>query len=369
MSMKPDIPEIIQHFQFEGRFLDAVPYGLGHINDTYAIRFQLPDGRIQRYILQRINHNVFKRPDQVMHNMERVTAHLRTKIIAAGGDPDREAISLIPAVDGTAYYVSTAGDYWRVQRFIEGAKSYQVADSLDIYYAAAGAYGRFLRMLDDFPADELYATIPDFHHTPKRFQTFERSVGEDRAGRVASVQGEIDFIFDRAKDANVLMDLYDQGLMPDRVTHNDTKFENVMIDDESGRGVCVIDLDTVMPGFAVFDFGDSVRSGATTAAEDEPVTSKVHFDLAVFERLAQGFLEETRDVLTPVEVGHLAFGARLITFEQAIRFLTDYLDGDVYYKTSHERHNLDRCRTQIKLVSEMEDHFEEMNRIVQAYAG
>lgn len=366
--MEPDLPEVIRHFQFEGHFLDAIPYGFGHINDTYAVRCQLPDGRTRRYILQRINRNVFKHPSQVMHNIERVTTHLRTKIIAAGGDPEREAVSLIPTVDGAFSYVSTAGDYWRAQRFIEDAQSYQVADSLDIYYAAAGAYGRFLRMLDDFPAGELHDTIPDFHHTPKRFQTFTRAVDEDRVGRAASVRAEIDFILSRAEDANVLMDLADQGMMPNRVTHNDTKFENVMIDDESGRGVCVIDLDTVMPGFAVFDFGDSVRSGATTAAEDEPDASKVHFDLAVFDRLTQGFLEETRDVLTPVEVEHLAFGARLITFEQAIRFLTDYLDGDVYYKTAHERHNLDRTRTQIKLVSEMETSFDEMNRIVQRYA-
>ena len=367
--MKPDLPEVIRHFQFQGRFLDAAPYGFGHINDTYAVRFQQPNGHIRRYILQRINHNVFKRPDQVMHNMERVTAHLRAKIIAAGGDPDREAVSLIPTVAGATYCVSAMGDYWRAQRFIEGARSYQMADSLDIYYAAAGAYGRFLRMLDDFSTDELYETIPDFHHTPKRFQTFTRAVAEDRAGRAASVRPEIDFILSRADEVDVLMNLSEQGLMPSRVTHNDTKFENVMIDDESGRGVCVIDLDTVMPGFAVFDFGDSVRSGATTAAEDEPDASKVHFDLAIFERLAQGFLEETRDVLTPLEVDHLAFGARLITFEQAIRFLTDYLDGDVYYKTAHERHNLDRARTQIKLVSEMEASFDEMNRIVQRYAG
>lgn len=366
--MKSDLPEVIGRFQFEGHFLDAIPYGFGHINDTYAVRCQLPDGRTRRYILQRINRNVFKHPRQVMHNIERVTTHLRAKIIAAGGDPEREAVSLIPTVDGASYYVSAAGDYWRAQRFIEGAQSYQVADSLDVYYAAAGAYGRFLNMLDDFPADELNATIPDFHHTPKRFQTFVRAVEEDRAGRAAAVRPEIDFILDRAEETGVLIALFEQGLMPNRVTHNDTKFENVMIDDESGQGVCVIDLDTVMPGFAVFDFGDSVRSGATTAAEDEPDTFKVHFDLAVFERLAQGFLEETRDVLTPVEIEHLAFGAKLITFEQAIRFLSDYLDGDVYYKTRHERHNLDRCRTQIKLVSEMEASFDEMNRIVQRYA-
>ena len=266
---QPDFAVLNNQFQFEGQFLDARPYGFGHINDTYVARFQQPDGRIHRYIIQRINHNVFKKPEDLMHNMELVTNHMRAKVIAAGGDPIRETVTLIPTNDGNSFCKSSSGDYWRVNEFIEGAQTYLKGEHLEHYYHAAKAFGRFLGMLSDFPADRLYETIPDFHHTPKRFSSFVQAVEEDPKNRAYSAQSEIDFVLHRAEEASILVDMLESGDMPQRVIHNDTKIDNVMIDKKSGEGICVIDLDTVMPGLVVFDFGDSVRSGANPAAEDE----------------------------------------------------------------------------------------------------
>ncbi len=365
--MKPNFAKLVEHFRFEGEFVDATPYGFGHINDTYAARFCQGNGAMRRYIIQRINHDIFKRPDYVMHNMERVTGHMRDRIMAAGGDPLRETITLVPTIDGETYWKSSDEAYWRAHYFIEGARAYRKAENPEHYYHAARAFGRFLSRVGDLPTTELYETIPDFHHTPKRFQTFIQATEKDTRNRAQAVQAEIAFAQNRAAETTVLIDLVAGGRMPERVTHNDTKFDNVMLDNETGEGICVIDLDTVMAGLAVFDFGDSVRTGASTAAEDDPDSSKVRFDLDIFDRLAQGFLEETRQFLTPTEIDHLAFGAKLITFEQGIRFLTDYLNGDVYYKTRRPEHNLDRCRTQFKLVSEMEASEDQMNRMIEAY--
>ena len=322
---------------------------------------------MRRYIIQRINRNVFKRPDHVMYNMERVTRHIRDKIISVGGDPMRETITLVPTNDDNTYCKSSSREYWRAHHFIDGARSYQRAENPEFYYQAARAFGRFLRQVSDLPPDQLYETIPDFHHTPKRFQALMQALEIDPFGRVQDVKPEIKFILDRAEDTMVLTDLVARGEMPVRITHNDTKFDNVMFDNETGQGICVIDLDTVMGGLAVFDFGDSVRTGASTGSEDEPNTSAISLDLAIFDKFARGFLEETREFLTLTEVDHLAFGAKLITLEQGIRFLTDYLNGDIYYKTHRPGHNLDRCRTQLKLVSEMERKFADMSNIIEMY--
>ncbi len=365
--MTPDFPKLVDHFRFEGKFVDAMPYGFGHINDTYAARFRLGNGDMRRYIIQRINHNVFKRPDFVMHNIERVTRHMRDRIISVNGDPMRETITLVSTIDDKTYCKSPSGEYWRAHHFIEGARAYQKADNPELYYHAARAFGRFLNLVNDLPSNQLHETIPDFHHTPKRFLAFTAALEEDPRNRAHAVKSEIDFTLTRAGETTVLTDLVASGEMPERITHNDTKFDNVMIDNVTGEGICVIDLDTVMGGLAVFDFGDSVRTGASTGAEDEPDTSKISFDLGIFDRLAHGFLEETHEFLTPTEVDHLAFGAKLITFEQGIRFLTDYLNGDVYYKTHRPEHNLDRCRTQFKLVSEMEASEDQMTNVIEAY--
>lgn len=369
--MCPDFPGLVRHFRFEGDYLSAVPWGGGHINDTFALRFRLPDGRERRYILQRINHEVFRNPEQLMRNVERVTEHLRRKILAAGGDPAREALHLIPVVDGATaidtLYRAEDGTYWRAYAFVEGAHTSDLPESLTHVRSAGRAFGRFQQLVSDFPASELYETIPDFHHTPKRFQAFQSAVERDVCNRAHAARAEICFVEQRANQMGVLVDLLATGRLPQRVTHNDTKLNNVMVDDETGEGLCVVDLDTVMPGSALYDFGDAVRSAANSAAEDEPDLQRVHFDMAIFESLTQGYLETARDFLTSLELEYLAFSARLITLECGMRFLTDYLNGDIYFKVHRPGHNLDRCRTQFKMVREMEAHFDEMLQIVERF--
>lgn len=365
--MPPAIPEhlvpVFAQFDIPGQLLDATPYGLGHINDTYLGRYQSAAG-IFRCIHQRINHFVFKEPLKVMENIERVTHYARERIIATGGDPERETLNLIPTRSGGTSILSERGETWRTYAFIDHAHTFDVAQDLDQVYHAARAFGKFQGLLNDLPGPRLHETIPAFHHTRRRFDAFLEALKADTAHRAGAVRAEIDFLLRREKDASVVVDLLAQGQLPERVTHNDTKLNNVLIDDQTGEGICVIDLDTIMPGSALYDFGDLIRMGAATAAEDEPDLSRVGVDLRLFERLARGYLESARAFLTPTEWELLVFGGRLITYEQAIRFLGDYLNGDVYYKTHREGHNLDRARTQIKLVAEMERRQEEMEAII-----
>jgi Ser/Thr protein kinase RdoA (MazF antagonist) len=365
--MEPGLEKIAERFQFEGHILGIDRYWSGHINDTYTARFQGIDDRVHRYVLQRINHYVFKKPEELMQNVEAVTAHLRRKVIAAGGDPERETLNLIPTLDGRSFHKTPGGDYWRAYILIEKAQTYEVAASLDHVYSASNAFGRFQRMLSDFPADQLYETIPDFHHTRKRFEAFVEAVERDAKNRAQSVATEIAFAEKRAEETSRLVDMLERGELPERVTHNDTKFNNVMIDDETGEGVCVIDLDTVMPGLSLYDFGDSVRSGANSGEEDERDLSKVWVDLETFDRLVHGYLDAARDFLTPAEVALLPFSAKLMTFECGIRFLADHLDGDVYFRIHREGQNLDRCRTQFKMVADMEKKLDRMVKIVETY--
>ena len=365
--MKPDFVETIKHFRFEGDFIEVNLCKLGHINDTYIARFQKAGGAVHRYILQRINHNVFKSPEELMQNIEKVTTHLRRKIIAAGGNPERETLNLIPTVGEETFYRTPDGNYWRAYFFIEGAQTYEVVENLDHVYNASKAFGKFQRLLSDLPAGQLYETIPNFHHTRKRFEAFVEAVERDVKNRAHFVRAEIEFVEKRAEDTSVLVDLLERGELPERVTHNDTKFNNVMIDDETGEGVCVVDLDTVMPGLSLYDFGDSVRSGANPAAEDERDLSKVCIDLEIFDRFAHGYLDAARDFLTPTEVDYMPFSAKLMTFECGMRFLADHLNGDVYFRIHRESHNLDRCRTQFKMVRDMEEKSDQMVRIVGKY--
>ncbi len=365
--MSSAVAQVVSHFQFQGEYLRAHPYGFGHINDTYAAYFRQADGATRRYLLQRINHNVFKNPPQLMQNIQRVTSHLRKKIAAAGGDPDRETLTLIPTTNSQSYLLTDEGNYWRAYIFIEGAKTYEEVVHLAHYYNASKAFGRFQQLLADFPAEQLYETIPDFHHTAQRLQAFTAALEKDAKNRAQSVRPEISFVQQRAEETAVLINLLEQGKLPQRVAHNDTKFNNVMIDDQTGEGVCVIDLDTVMPGLALYDFGDSVRSGTNPAAEDERDLSKVWTDLTIFDRFAHGYLEIARDFLTATEIEYLPFSAKLMTLECGMRFLTDYLSGDVYNKIHRENHNLDRCRTQFKMVQDMEDKLEQMVQIVERY--
>jgi hypothetical protein len=367
LVLESELKSILQHFQIEGGPLDVLPYGDGHINDTYLVHCQVQNTHINRYILQRINHAVFKHPEIVMDNMVRVTEHIRRKVAAAGGDSSRKTITLIPALDGSSYYISPAREYWRMCRYIDGARTFLHAENQQHYYQAGYAFGNFLTLLSDFQASQLCETIPDFHHTPKRYQAFVQAVESDRVNRINSVKLEIDFILERESEIDILHNLLECGAMPERVTHNDTKIDNVMIDNQTGEGLCVVDLDTVMPGLVVFDFGDAVRSGANLGVEDEPDPRKVAFSLDIFDRLAHGFLDAARGMLTSTEATHLAFGAKLITLEQGIRFLTDYLNGDIYYKTQRSNQNLDRARTQLKLVADMENVFDKMESTIEKY--
>jgi Ser/Thr protein kinase RdoA (MazF antagonist) len=366
-NLRRDLAAVTEHFQFEGEFLGASPYGTGHIHDTYAAFFRKADGQLHRYLLQRVNVTVFQHPEKLAENLQRVTTHLQARIKGLGGDPRRETLNLIRTNDQGTLHKAPDGSYWRAFIFIEGAQTYAMPKHPDHVYHAARAYGGFQQLLADFPAEELHETIPGFHDTRRRFEAFVQAVDRDATNRAHAVQAEIAFVEQRQADTCVLLDLQRSGELPERVTHNDTKFDNVMIDDETGHGVCVIDLDTVMPGLALYDFGDAVRSAANPVAEDEPDLSKVYFDFAVFDRLTKGYLDSARSFLEAREMDHLAFSARLITLECGMRFLTDYLNGDLYFKVHRRNHNLDRCRTQFKLVHDMEAVFERMMRVVAAY--
>ena len=357
------IAEAVENIRFPGDCLGYSPFGSGHINDTFLIRFRQEDGSVQRYVLQRINHEIFRDPVGLMENISRVTAFLREKILENRGDPERETLNIVPAKDGGNLYRDGIGSYWRAYRFIENASCLdQVRDPSD-FYESAVAFGRFQKLLADFPAATLRETIPDFHNTPDRFRRFRRAVDADVCGRAESAQKEIAFFLEREKDAGVLDDLYRQGTIPLRVTHNDTKLNNVMLDGRTGRAVCVIDLDTVMPGFSVNDFGDSIRFGASTAAEDERDLSKVRLDLGLYGTYLEGYLKGCGGSLTDGEIAALPEGARLMTLECGVRFLTDYLQGDTYFKTERPGQNLDRCRTQMKLAADMEENLEKMRNM------
>lgn len=359
---------IIGQFRAEGDFLSAESYGNGHINTTEVVRMRRADGSVYRLILQRINRRVFADPEGLMENIMGVTQFLKRKIDAAGGDPLRETLTVIPTRDGRLCFRDGDGEFWRVYLFIEGATSYDACRNPQDFYNCGLSFGRFQRLLADYDTGRLTETIPHFHDTVRRFEALKKSVCDDRAGRAASVREEIAFAMAREQDAGVLVRALERGELPYRVTHNDTKLNNIMIDDKTGEALCVIDLDTVMPGAACYDFGDSIRFGASTAAEDETDLSRVALDMALFRVFADGYLRVSKEFLTPAEARSLAVGAKMMTFECGIRFLNDYLDGDVYFKTDREHHNLDRCRTQFRLVADMEAHMEEMQAAVQSFA-
>jgi len=363
---KYDLSEVARRFQLEGAFLDAAPIGSGHINDTYVSRFREGPTEI-RYVHQWINTHVFREPDKLMENIERVTRHAREQIIAVGGDPRRETLTLVPTIEGKSFYCSPEGECWRTYLLIEGARTFDMPEDPQLLYTAGKAFGDFQRMLSSLPGARLHETIPNFHHTPRRFEAFLRAVEQDAHNRARAVQAEIRFVQQLAAQTSVIVDMLARGVIPERVTHNDTKLNNVLIDDRTGAGICVIDLDTVMPGSALYDFGDAVRLGASTAVEDERDLAKVGLDLDLFDRLTCGYLGAAADFLTPAEMDHLAFSAILITLEIGMRFLTDHLNGDVYFKIHRENHNLDRCRTQFKMVADMERQLDRMNAIVNRY--
>lgn len=354
--------EVIAHFQFPGELKEAISYGNGHINDTFRLTFW-EDGKQKRYILQKMNKEVFHNPVELMENIMGVTSWLKKKITERGGDPDRETLNVIPDLNGKSYYQDIHGEYWRAYNYIEHATSFDQVENRDDFYQSAVAFGNFQSLLADYPADTLHETIPHFHDTEDRFLKFSRAVEADVCGRAGDIQEEIAFVRENRELTHILTDQN----MPLRVTHNDTKLNNIMIDDETHKGICVIDLDTVMPGLAVNDFGDSIRFGASTAAEDEQDLSKVACDLELFELYTKGFIEGCQGKLTETELDHLPTGAMVMTYECGMRFLTDYLEGDHYFKIHRPNHNLDRCRTQFQLVKDMQQKLGQMCDIVNKY--
>jgi len=359
MNLKHDVRAVAQQFQIYGDFLSAAPYGSGHINDTYCVVFDQAGSRV-RYIFQRINHLVFKNPVALMENISRVTRHLGGKF-AGARDPSRRALTLIPARNGEPVHHDEAGHYWRVYLFIEQARTYDAVQSPAQALEAAQAFGRFQSLLADLPAPRLHDTIPDFHHAPKRFLALEQAIAADAVNRAALAKPEIAFALRHQAMTRVLLEAH----LPERVTHNDTKFNNVMLDDATGAGICVIDLDTVMPGLALYDFGDMVRTTTSPVPEDERDLAKVTMQFPMFAALVRGYLMAASEFLSPAEKQHLALAGKLITFEIGIRFLTDFLAGDTYFKVQREGHNLDRCRTQFKLVESIERQETPMNKLVE----
>jgi len=357
--------ELINKFQFDGEFLAIETFGYGHINTTFAVYFKFINKPPIRYILQKINTNIFKNPYKLMENIENVTQHLKTKILASGGDIKRETLTVIKTKDNKLLYEDNKGQYWRAYSFIENATCYQTVEKPILFYNAAKAFGKFQNLLSDFPAEKLFESIPNFHNTVSRYSDFIISLEKDTAKRASFVKQEIEFVKQRQKDCSVFVDLIKDGQLPLRVTHNDTKLNNIMMDNETDEGICIIDLDTIMPGSVLYDFGDSIRFGASSAAEDEQDLSKVYMVMDLFEQYTKGYLSQAS--LTDVEISNLALSAKILTLECGIRFLTDYLDGDKYFKIHRDNQNLDRARTQFKLVKDMEKKMEQMNQIVYKY--
>ena len=353
---KHSLYSILKHFDFEN---EAKAYGNGHINETFIVE--------PKYIVQKINTNVFKNADDLMNNILNVTTFLKEKIVADGGDPMRETLTVIPTNEGHSYYRHSDGSCYRCYEFIRDSLAIETVEDPADLYEAAKSFALFQKRLADFPADTLAETIVDFHHTPKRFQALEEAIKNDIKGRAAGVKEEIEFALAQKEWISTVIDGLDDGSIPLRVTHNDTKINNVLFDKDTRKGLCVIDLDTVMPGSMLYDFGDALRIGAASGAEDETDLDKIWFKLDNFEAFTKGFAEEIGNTLTKKEIDLLPLSAKLLTYECGIRFLTDYLNGDTYFRIHRENHNLDRCRTQFKLVKDIDSKFDEMKAVVAKY--
>ena len=366
--MSAALAAVCQNFRIHGSLLESAPYGNGHINDTLVATFT-DAGTRARYIFQRINGRIFKDPEALMDNIVRVTAEARHQLIKAGvPDASRRVLRVIPTKDEKPFHKDEDGGYWRCYPFIEGARAYDIIQNTRQAYEAARAFGEFQKLVAGLDGPRLHETIPDFHNTRSRFDRLKEVAATDTQGRLASVAPEWIFIRERESVVDVLLNLQAGGHIPERVTHNDTKLNNVMIDDATEAAICVIDLDTVMPGLALYDFGDMVRTATSPAAEDETDLSKVCMQMPMFAALVRGYLSTAGSFLNDAEKSHLAFSGKLIALEIGIRFLTDYLEGDVYFKTKRPDHNLDRCRTQLALVKSIEEQEDAMNAIAREAA-
>lgn len=361
-----EFSDILSNFAINGEFISCEPYGSGLINRTYVAVYN-EGGRRVRYIVQRINTNLFKNVDGLMNNIKLVTEFNRAEIMKRGGDPDRESLTLVPTENGGTYFRTKEGDCYRVYVFIENAKGYDVVEKPEHFYESAVAFGKFAMLLDRFDSSKLFEVLPDFHNTVKRFDNFKKSLEADKFNRAKDVKKEIEFALNREKITHTIVDLLASGKMPSRVTHNDTKLNNVLIDTRTDKAVSVIDLDTMMPGSICYDFGDSIRFGCNPCLEDTPETEKVIFNMPLFETYTKGYLSVFGDTITDIERKNLPMGAILMTYECGIRFLTDYLDGDVYFRKTREGQNIDRTRSQFKLVSDMEKRYDEMLSAVEKY--
>ena len=361
------IQEVLSAYDFPATMLGAVRYGQGHINDTFCVICQPQEGDAIRFILQGLSSAAFPRPAELMENFVGITSYLREKVIANGGDPLRETLSLVKTRDGKDFYTDSNGKVWRLTPFIEGTECYQAATP-ELFEASARCFGRFQYMLQGYPAETLHETIVNFHNTEDRYNKFLAALEADKMGRAKDVQAEIEFVTSRKADCSVALQALRDGILPLRVTHNDTKLNNILIDRATGEGICVIDLDTTMPGLSMNDFGDSIRFGANHSKEDEKDLSKVNFDIELYEAYTRGFIQGANGGLTEAELKYLPWGARLMTLECGIRFLTDYLDGDNYFRIHYPEQNLDRCRTQFKLVKDMEEQWDAMAAVIEKYA-
>ena len=358
-----EIKTAFEAFDKGGNIVSVNQITAGLINATYLVETD----KNEKYILQKINTFVFKNPDELMENIVSVTKHITEKIKEIGGNYKRENLNFLPCNNGEYYFYDENKDAWRMYIYVDDALTYNKPKDMSVFRDAGRAFGRFMKLLDGYPAESLHETIKNFHYTPARYEKFLKAVEANIKGRRAKCEEEIKFVNDRKADTHKLTDLIKDGILPLRVTHNDTKLNNVLFDINTDRGICVIDLDTIMPGLSLYDFGDSIRSGANKAAEDETDLSLVGIDLELFEVYVDGFLSETAESLNDAEIDNLAYGAKIMTFECGIRFLTDYLEGDVYFRTTHPEHNIVRARNQFMLVADMEAHMDEMNAIVSKY--
>jgi len=359
------VMSVAEKFKIDGKVIGCCPIKAGHINRTFLVEVENDNGEISRYVMQQINDNVFKKPLEVMENMKNVTDFLKKKIISAGGDPVRETLCLVDSLHGDCYYIDENGKYWRMYCYIDKVHSYHIVENPQIFENAGWAFGNFQYQLRDFPAETLHETIEKFHDTTSRYANLMEAVKNNYSGRLSEVQPEIDFVQAREGICSFITDGIACGKFPLRVTHNDTKLNNILMDECTGEGLCVIDLDTVMPGSLLFDFGDAIRFGASSAAEDEQDLDKVYMRLDLFQAFARGFINGTRGALNEHELRALPMSAIVITFEIGLRFLTDHIDGDKYFAIHREGHNLDRARTQFKLVSDMEKKLPEMQAAVE----
>ena len=361
------LSEVLDAFDFGAPVVGALRYGKGHVNDTFCVHTQPQDDSCSTFILQRMSGAAFRHPDLLMHNIVQVTEYLRRKVEDAGGDPSREAMRILRPKNGEEYYTDSEGGAWRVVPFIRDTCCYESAETPELFAASGRAFGKFQRLMDGYPAETLYETIPHFHDTADRLRLLKRAVAADRRNRAGQCAREIAFAYARERDCSRAVKALRAGVLPLRVIHNDTKLDNVLIDRKTGEGICVIDLDTVMPGSSIYDFGDSIRYGANHNAEDERDLRRVNLDLNLFAVYTRAFLEGTGDVLTDTEIAWLPWGARLMTLECGMRFLTDFLEGDTYFRTTRPGQNLDRARVQFKLLTDMERHWADMQAIVKEY--